>query len=249
MESPSKSYLSISLIIFIFTLSFSYSFQLIKRTDAYIKEIRCFSGGILIATMLFHIFPDFYKSSIVTPLFAGLSFLFLFSVDKIFNIDDTIPAEYTKMESLVLISALSLHSFFEGLGIASESDSMWYLFGLLGHKWIEAFVLGASVAENFDAFSAYLIILFYSALTPIGCLLAHKLLNVWRSIKDCLLGLAGGSFIYIGFIEMVGNQFRDNRECGYRLIAVFTGFSLMTAVSLSLEVLERRRRSNSSESR
>ncbi|KAG0437155.1 Zinc transporter ZIP1 [Dictyocoela muelleri] len=242
MISISKSYFLISLIIFIFTLTFSYSFTLISNTETYIKEIRCFSGGILIATMLFHIFPDFYKSSIITPFFAGFSFLFLFSVDKLYNIDDKIPDGKTTLECLVLISALSLHSFFEGLGIASEDDSRWYLFGLLGHKWIEAFVLGSSVNDNFNKLATFLIILFYSLLTPIGCMLAHSILNISKIFKNFLLGLAGGSFIYIGFIEMVGNQFRDNEKCGYRLVAVCSGFSLMAGVSLILEILERRRR-------
>ncbi|EPR78906.1 ZIP Zinc transporter protein [Spraguea lophii 42_110] len=334
-----------SFCVFIFTLFFALLSKLIK--DMFIPtDIKCFAGGIILSTTIFHILPDIYlcednKYSWLAPLCAGLSFLVLFSIDKLYlytentneigctcgagqeideNVNDknkenrekktnkkngeenyhnyekenstkrnrtevndnntikikkictcekvsdkhendTLPTNSTRLQATIFIVALSVHSFLEGLGISSKNGKqlMWYMVSLLGHKWIEAFVLGVSIfSADFARNMTIFLLLFYSSLTSIGILIGYALLMLCNIHADgsssddagnistmvavqILTGLSSGSFFYIGFIEMLGNVFGEgsllnkNRR---KLVCVFTGFTLMATVCIMSGLIE-----------
>lgn len=242
-----------SAFVFAFTLFFSFSYVLFKNTKLSYYS-KCFSGGVILSTIIFHIFPDIYTESkcFVAPFSSGLSFLVLFSIDKLYlQYKDTHGNQATELDSrlqaLVFICALSLHSFMEGLGTSVKNGMhlLWYTVGLIGHKWIEAFVVSVAIhSSGFSHQSVVLLLLFYSILTPLGTVLGMVLLNSKSSASmtaDLLNGMACGSFFYIGFIEMLNSEFNHSFEIKRRdrekILSVFSGFFVMTFTALALSTI------------
>lgn len=242
-------FLCISATTFIFTLIFSFSYTFLKnlKISAYAK---CLAGGIILATLLFHVFPDVCISEYRTvgQLFTGISFLLLFAIDKLYlytgcNENDTLPDNVSKTQAIIFILALSLHSFLEGLGIPAKSGKslIWYIIGLFGHKWIEAFALSVSIhTSGFSKTYIRLLLTFYSTLTPLGTLFGYFIVasmqtNRYFNQMECVLnGMACGSFFYIEFIEMLHSEFSNGRKRKKKLAYVITGFLVMFLASLGV---------------
>lgn len=245
--------MSISVLMFVFTLFFSFSYLFVRnlKLSAYAK---CLAGGIILATLLFHVFPDVCVSEyrVIGQLFTGISFLLLFAIDKLYlysnnNENDTLPENVTKTQAIVFVLALSLHSFLEGLGIPAKSGKslVYYLVGLFGHKWIEAFALSISVhTSGFKSTFIVGLLTFYSFLTPLGTMIGFFIVQSMSENKyfqqlECFLnGVACGSFFYIEFIEMLNSEFENGRKREKKLIYVITGFTVMSVASLVMTYLE-----------
>lgn len=243
----------ISSSIFIFTLFFSFSYNLVKRFKA-AAYAKCLAGGIILATLLFHVFPDVCVSEhrVVGQLFTGISFLMLFAVDKLYlyngnNDSDSLPENATKTQAIVFVLALSLHSFLEGLGIPVKSGSglLWYIAGLFGHKWIEAFALSVSIhTSGFKHGYVVFLLLFYSFLTPLGTMVGYFIISSMKNNKhfalvECILnGIACGSFFYIEFIEMLISEFQNGKKHISKLIYVISGFVVMSVASIGVSYAE-----------
>ncbi|ELQ75613.1 Zinc (Zn2+)-Iron (Fe2+) Permease (ZIP) Family [Trachipleistophora hominis] len=242
--------LLLSAFVFVFTLLFSFSYALFKNTKLSLYS-KCFSGGVLLSTIIFHIFPDVYtrENCFIAPFSAGISFLILFSIDKLYlqyreSHGNTFTKLNNRLQALVFICALSVHSFMEGLGTSVKTGTslVWYAIGLLGHKWIEAFVVSVTMhTSGFSQLETILLLVFYSVLTPLGTVLGMIMMSSARfpsQTAELLNGVACGSFFYIGFIEMLNSEFeshtllrkRDQRK----IAAVFAGFFTMTSIALAL---------------
>ncbi|KAM0687359.1 hypothetical protein COBT_001406 [Conglomerata obtusa] len=205
--------------------------------------------------MIFHIVPDLYEEKkFLAPFCAGISFLFLFWIDKLYlqaqGEHDSLPDNITLRKATIFVVALSVHSFLEGIGLPAKTGIKikYYLLGLFGHKWIEAFALGVSInGAPFSKRAAFLLTLLYSSLTPLGIIsgLIAMSLNVKSGLKDdielVLTGLSSGSFFYIGFVEMLNSEFdghckssssKSNRN---KLTAISTGFAIMTVLFFVFE--------------
>ncbi|TBU02353.1 ZIP-like zinc transporter [Hamiltosporidium tvaerminnensis] len=251
----------LSVFLFIFTFLFACSYKVFSKTklSSYTK---CLAGGVILSTMIFHIFPDLYEepNSCLAPLFSGISFLILFSIDKLYlnatqHDHDSLPENVTQAQALIFVIALSLHSFLEGLGIPAKTGQAlkWYITGLIGHKWVEAFALGVSImTAPFPKKVIMSLIVIYSALTPIGTLLGfyviEKVKNTssFMDVKLIMTGISSGSFFYIGFIEMLNSEFHfhSNSKNKIRRInmnkicAIFSGFCFMTIVVYVCSLIE-----------
>ncbi|KAM0675844.1 hypothetical protein GVAV_000619 [Gurleya vavrai] len=243
--------------MFIFTFLFAYAYKIFHKSkiSTYLK---CFAGGIILSTMIFHIVPDLYETkNFVAPFFAGVSFLFLFWIDKLYlqaqGEHDSLPENVTMRKAVIFVVALSVHSFLEGIGLPAKTDGqvMYYLLGLFGHKWIEAFALGVSInAAPFTRKAVFYLTLLYSSLTPFGIIsgLAALKLDVNCYTKDqiilILTGLSSGSFFYIGFVEMLNSEFEHShgkvcvKKNRNKLTAISFGFVIMTILFYVLELAD-----------
>lgn len=150
---------------------------------------------------------------------------------------ETLPEKATLNKALIFISAISVHSFLEGLGcnlMLKNNNLRAYCIGMLGHKWIEAFVVGVSIGNaGFKRRTAFMLSVFYSVLTPVGILVGIVAMAVSKSVivVAMLNGLSCGSFIYIGFLEMLVSEFREKSKNDRRKMAgVVTGFLVMTVL-------------------
>ncbi|KAI5187111.1 solute carrier family 39 (zinc transporter), member 1/2/3 [Nematocida homosporus] len=245
-----------AIVLFIFTLAFSYSYTFIKSTLKVYDYVKCLTGGFIIGIILVEVLPDIYSSdSMVPAVVTGISFFFLFTISKLYieraNVgeQDSIPAGASKKEALIFILALSLHSFMEGLGISNKENEklVWYLVSILIHKWLEAIVLGASVlTSDLSPKVCFVLLLVYSSLTSVGALLGKQLSSGSSNslIRHTLDGIAAGSFFYIGFVEMVGNEFETSSgkltraRTFKKTLSMFIGYFIITTVICLSHTLE-----------
>lgn len=241
-------------LLFVFTLIFSYGYYFVSPMVKTYSYIKCLTGGFIISIILFEILPDLYvHKSVVPPLATGLSFFALFAISKLYieKVDaedhDSIPGDATKKEALIFIVALSLHSFMEGLGVSTKTGDKlgWYICGLFAHKWLEALVLGASVlSSRLSKRARFSLLLVYSSLTSIGAILGMHISKRESEASVLLLildGIAAGSFFYIAFVEMVGNEFQEGfgrttkEKTWKKVLSMFSGFTGMTGLIIAVE--------------
>lgn len=241
-----------AVVLFIFTFLFSYAYSFIKSIMRGYDYIKCLTGGFIIGIILMEVLPDIYvDGKKMAPVITGLSFFLLFSISKLYierasSDQDSIPTDASRKEALIFILALSLHSFMEGLGVSGKKDSKlaWYLVSILVHKWLEAIVLGASVlSSSFSRKTCFFLLGVYSSLTSIGALIGRNISYYFPAhdsssplILQLLDGIAAGSFFYIGFVEMVGNEFETSsgkltrKKTLLKTLCMFTGYFLITSV-------------------
>lgn len=249
-------FLGISAATFLFTLAFSFSYTFLQRFKETSTYAKCLAGGIILATLLFHVFPDVCTSEnfLIGEFATGISFLLLFAIDKLYlytgnNENDTLPENITKAQAIVFIIALSLHSFLEGLGIPAKSGSklIYYIIGLFGHKWIEAFALSVSVhTSGFSKKYIKFLLMLYSSLTPLGTIVGYLMIQFMSNtewflpFECCLNGIACGSFIYIVFMEMLLSEFNNIKKRKNKFFTVVMGFLIMSFASFVVHHLESR---------
>ncbi|KAI5191146.1 solute carrier family 39 (zinc transporter), member 1/2/3 [Nematocida sp. AWRm77] len=251
-------------VLFIFTFAFCYVYKLIKPLMGIYTYIKCFTGGFIVGVILLEVLKDIYvvpSASNIPAIATGVSFFVLFIISKLYieQVDakeqDSIPEGASKKQALVFILALSLHSFMEGLGMGTKENKelVWYIVSILVHKWLEAIVLGASVlTSSFSSKTSFSLLLVYSSLTSIGALLGKYLhtraigsSGEGESMAKLLMdGIAAGSFLYIGFVEMVGNEFQisagknTRKETLKKITSMFTGYLMITSAILLTHMVE-----------
>lgn len=160
---------------------------------------------------------------------------------------DGIQLAQSHLSTFIFVTALSLHSFMEGLGMASKhsaSDLTSFLISLFAHKWIEAFALGASVmAAGLSAWFTFAILFAYSAFTPIGILMGmfadlfvrHRFTSWLPTVEAAFNGSAVGSFMFVACVEMIPPQFGHGMPVNWhsygRFATVIVGYSIMALVA------------------
>lgn len=143
ITDKTTTYIS-AFVTFLITFVFSYAHKIQKKPSPLAK---CFASGIIISALIFDIIPDIYtnNNNKNSPIYCAISFIFLFTIDKLYLGGEEMPKNVSIKKAIVFIFALSLHSLFEGLSCHSRTNLTSYLVGLLGHKWAEAFVFGISI--------------------------------------------------------------------------------------------------------
>ena len=159
---------------------------------------------------------------------------------------DGINSNASKLQTVIFVVALSVHSFLEGLGMVTKSTTkqlVSFLISLFMHKWIEAFALGTGVAKAaFSSAHNFWLIFLYSILTPLGALLGMILFAISNDfdghlfsnqmISQILDGLALGSFLFVSCIEMIPAEFhKQNKQSKFKFVALTSGFLIMALVS------------------
>lgn len=144
----------------------------------------------------------------------------------------------SRLQVMIFIIAISVHSLFEGFAIKSDSQSL-YKIGIIIHKALESFALGftISLAEFTHAYKVILITV-YSALTPIGMLISHFLdqCQFEGNVKDYVTngcnGLSLGSLIFVVCIEMIPPNFHSKGANLSKVFALTFGYLLTSVLVL-----------------
>jgi zinc transporter ZupT len=111
---------------------------------------------------------------------------------------------------LLLLTALSLHGFFEGMAMGfqgSVKDTLFLGVAILAHKWAEAFTLGISFTKaGTDKRTFLILILIFSLFTPFGIILG-LIFPGNGLLEGIVLGLSTGTFIYVAASEVIVEEF------------------------------------------
>ena len=141
---------------------------------------------------------------------------------------------HSTIRSLILLIALSFHSIFEGLAIGLQQDlgQLISLFiAVIAHKAIMAFSLGLTLAQATLSAKQYVMsIMVFSLASPfgmgIGILLADMDHSLAADVANGILqGIAGGTFLYITFFEVLPHEFNEPKHRMLKLVSMLVGYS------------------------
>jgi zinc transporter ZupT len=205
------------------------------------------AAGALFSVTLVEILPE--AAGLVRPLELVLGFasgyaLFYLVSRYIYHICPACAATHTEERFIavnyLMISAISLHSMMDGIGVAvsyqtgDDAASIAILLAVSIHKFPEGLAL-ASVARaaGYSRKKALAVAVAVESTTLIGGLLSVFLLNgiplFWYGI---ILAHIGGGFVYITAHAMIGEMVKHERKS--ILAYAVLGFALILVLSLAL---------------
>ncbi|KAK3084085.1 hypothetical protein FSP39_007870 [Pinctada imbricata] len=133
----------------------------------------------------------------------------------------------SKLRTIILVLALSLHMLFEGLavGLQETNQDVWELVGILTlHKCLVAFSAGLQLEEALHSFMKLLISMIgFSLVAPIGVGIGFMVTEYGGDgqaqgiASGVLQSLATGTFFYVTFFEILQKELANT----YNLLKVF----------------------------
>ncbi|XP_003744367.1 zinc transporter ZIP1-like [Galendromus occidentalis] len=151
------------------------------------------------------------------------------------------PGSHKPFRAIVLVFALSLHSFFEGLAIGlqpSTADILQLLGAIVVHKSVISVTLGTNLVSTTTLKSCGLFsaIAVFSGMAPAGILATLLLNGAPPLVSGVLQCIAGGTFVYITFFEILPHELNSESTEGSRLfktMMLLTGIGLIVALMIA----------------
>jgi len=146
---------------------------------------------------------------------------------------------HSTLRSLILLMALSFHSVFEGLAIGlqeSLSQLISLFLAVIAHKGVMAFSLGLTLAQAKLTKKQFVMsVLVFSLASPLGMAIGIFLSDLDRSLgvdfaNAILQTIAGGTFLYVTFFEVLPHEFNQPKNRMLKLLFVLLGFSCIAGL-------------------
>jgi len=143
--------------------------------------------------------------------------------------------QHSSLRSILLLIALSFHSVFEGLaiGLQTETREMLAIFmAVMMHKAVMAFSLGLNIAQSSLSVRAFVFSsITFSLSSPLGVAIGIGLSGLPPSISQqicngVLQGIAGGTFLYITFFEVLPHELNIPSKRLWKVFFVILGFAV-----------------------
>eukprot|EP01100_Stratorugosa_tubuloviscum_P000901 TRINITY_DN119_c4_g1_i1.p1 TRINITY_DN119_c4_g1~~TRINITY_DN119_c4_g1_i1.p1 ORF type:complete len:194 (-),score=91.43 TRINITY_DN119_c4_g1_i1:96-677(-) len=143
----------------------------------------------------------------------------------------------------ILAVVLSIHSFFEGIALGVQTDvteTILIFIAITSHKAVEAFAFGISFVKEDIPIKRWVgVLLIYAGMTPLGIGIGMILVSTTsdRALNYCqgiVEGLAGGTFMYVATIDMLGDELENPGPLKKRLSVLFmfiVGAAIMCGVA------------------
>ena len=202
------------------------------------------SAGLFLGTVFLHILPELgglgspgpghhghdhgmAGGAALAPWVAALAgFLGLFLLEKVWlrGFEDRASADPHRFVWVSTYIALSLHALAGGLGLAAIQSKWIVLLPILWHKLTEAFSLTTVLRlAGVGSGRSWLLILLFAVATPIGFLAGDNFIRAGGGVGPILIGLAGGTFIYVAACDLLPEVFHEVDKPAPRLIALVLG--------------------------
>ena len=122
----------------------------------------------------------------------------------------------------VLLIALSIHGSIEGiaLGVMNSLKDCSILFtAILLHKWAESFALGISFYKSGTEKNNYIYMIFlFTLFGPLGIIIGMIFSDAGFLIKGIMLGISGGTFIYVAASEIIVEEFSLSKKINIKYL-------------------------------
>ncbi|CBY32617.1 unnamed protein product [Oikopleura dioica] len=147
-------------------------------------------------------------------------------------------ASQSKMRTLILVGALSLHAIFEGLVFGLSSGEVGDILGTMSavliHKSIIAFSTGMQLVSS-EIEHVYLCsaICIFSMMAPLGVGIGILITSLGGETIGALIAVlesfAAGTFFYVTFLELVPHEFvgKHVKHGPLKCAIMFSGFMFM----------------------
>eukprot|EP00866_Antonospora_locustae_P000939 jgi/Antlo1/939/2455 len=245
-----KRHLGVYLVgLFASTLLSTYSLKVIQGAML-CGYLRCFSGGIILSLITLRILPQIYTqhTTFISPFMSGVVFLTLFSLEQILSEDTYLVSSKRQFNAVLFCSTIGIQSLREGLSVFRATECMhgWFIYNIIGHKWLEGLALGCVVFDSvFSSPIEHLCIHIYALLAPLGVVLGaifkkRDFLCLRGFTEHLCTGVLMGCLFYVGFIEKVVGVFYRNSEAlrpGIVVCIAASGFTVASLVSYAIERL------------
>jgi len=137
--------------------------------------------------------------------------------------------------AIVFFCAISCHSFIAGLGVGALSgNEMWSgMIAIIMHKGLASFTLANCFNKSKSpTLVNVLFMLAFSIVTPVGIMLGMLITQTVGPTEGILIGLAGGSFLYIGIIEVISKEMESPDDWRCKLLVLIVGWGLMSMLAI-----------------
>jgi zinc transporter 1/2/3 len=146
--------------------------------------------------------------------------------------DDELVAK--KRKGIMLTTALVIHSLLEGIAtgvVSSQTDVLLIGIAILVHKMPAAFSLGIKLVDLNNPWRISLMTTFVLS-SPLGIAIGIGLSSLrFPVLQATFMGLSSGTFIYLGFTEVIPDQFHDKHLAWLKFLGVLSGFLPLAIVS------------------
>jgi len=142
--------------------------------------------------------------------------------------------QHSTLRSFMLLVALSFHSIFEGIaiGLQEEEGSLLSIFiAVMSHKAVMAFSLGLNIAQSDLSLRNFILSnVVFSLSSPIGIGIGIGMCGMPPSLSHdicsgILQGIAGGTFLYITFFEVLPHELNVPNNRLWKVLFVLLGFA------------------------
>jgi len=149
--------------------------------------------------------------------------------------------KHSSLRSVMLLLALSFHSVFEGIaiGLQDTSGELVTIFtAVMMHKAVMAFSLGLNIAQADVSNKNFMMSnIMFSIASPIGVGVGIAVADLPPSLPQdlcngILQGIAGGTFLYITFFEVLPHELNLPHNRLWKVLFVILGFSCICAIML-----------------
>ena len=230
-----------------------------QPSPAMMASALAFSGGFLLAAALLEIVPEAIEGSSLGPLMVGLGFLLIYLTEHLGNVHmHQLPVNFgeaghahgegagtpsggaphpdaAKHRAIASFVAFNVHDLMDGvaIGAAILTDpalGIVVFLAVLLHELPAGFAVG-TIIRNYGGsrVQAMLAGLSIGIVTIVGILIPFVIGGVNPSIASMLLGVAGGTFIYIGASILIPTA--ETGRYRWSFIYVALGFGMFAGTA------------------
>lgn len=131
----------------------------------------------------------------------------------------------------ILLLALSIHAFFEGLALGmqdSPGEAMILFIAIISHKACESFGLTVALMKaKTSTRHAFGLLMLFSSVSPLGQLVGIFLTQynfMSRMATALVTAVAAGMFIYVGATEIIPEEFAKPTHKWHKFLLFMLGF-------------------------
>lgn len=221
----------------------------LRAGEAILRYGSALAGGIFLGAGVIHLLGDSHEYFAAVapggdyPLFlmvGGVGFLLILLLEKVL-VRGSESGIASSQHPLLLMIVLSLHSLIAGtaLGLEGGTAAAWGLLAaILAHKAFAAFALSVGfVAAAMPRARFFTLLAVFAATTPAGVVTGALLGDALQSdaaleLEAIFDGLAGGTFIYVASMDIIGGAFDRKAARWPTFAAIAAGFALMALLAI-----------------
>ena len=202
-----------------------------KWSDSLLHLFVSLGAGIILGVVFLHLLPESMHGggkSAALPILLG--FLIIFFLERILLGGGQPGYDHDhKVISITVFLGLSVHSLFEGVGLAignaSQQSGQSIFLSIVAHKIPAAFALGSLlVLGRLNRRRIWSMLIIFALSAPVGALVFSPVLAAANAdLLRMLTGLTAGTFLYIATGDLLPEVFHTREKRWLKLILLLLG--------------------------